>query len=122
MRVFNLLIAVVNFWSPVLSDVTTARNVYSPVFACGGAVTWKCADKDSSSCAKLMDSVAGVAFHPAGRSSVTVVFAAPLVPLVTATPISRVTGLAEIGITASGGETRTENDGTTLISIRLSPL
>ena len=53
-------------------EVTTARSVYSPIFACAGAVTWKRADSDSSSWAKLSGTLAGVAFQPAGSSSATV--------------------------------------------------
>src|SRR5580658_6788858 len=108
---------VVNFSSPVACEVTTARRVYSPIFTWAGGVTWKRADNDSSSCVKLMGALAGVAVHPAGKSSVTLAFAAPLVPFVTATLISRLTGFR--GITARGGVTLTEKAGTTFNSIRL---
>ena len=75
-----------------------------------------------------MGSLAGVAFHPGGKSSVTLARAAPLVPFVTETLTSRTIGFAPAarksgaGITASGGVTLTEKAGTTFSSIRLSPL
>ncbi len=69
---------------------------------------------------------AGVAFQRAGSSSATVASAAPSMPLVTDTWISRsigaAAGAAATGITASDGVMRTENAGTTFSSMRLSPL
>ena len=95
--------------------------MYSPVLTCAGAVIWKRADSDSSSCANAIGTLAGVAFHPAGSSNATDTCAVPLVLLVTETWISRCTAFAT-GNTASGGVILTENSGTTFSSIRLSPV
>ena len=107
------------------ADVTTALSAYSPIFAATGAVTRKRAEIASSSFSNAIGALAGVTFQPAGAVSATVACAAPFVPLVTETKISRSTGFA-VGALASGtiaraGVTRTENAGTTLSSIRLSP-
>jgi len=62
---------------------------------------------------------------PPASSSAALACAAPFVPFVTATWISRSTGFAAppsaTGITASSGVTLTEKAGTTFTSIRLSP-
>jgi hypothetical protein len=116
---------VANRSPPVAEAVTTARSVYSPLLTCGGAETMKRAESDSSSRVKPIVAVGGVAFQPAGNWSATTASAAPFVPLVTATWISRSSGVAAsppaAGTTASAGVTRTENAGTTFSSIRLSP-
>ena len=109
---------------PVPGDVTTARSVYSPVFTCAGAVTWKRAESDSSSCAKLDGHAGGRGLPPGrqfqrhgglrralgaiGHGDVNLALHRPALP-------------AADGITASGGVTRTEKAGTTFSSIRLSP-
>src|SRR6516162_4026414 len=99
--------------------------MYWPTFAAGGAVTSNLADRASSSWVKLRDALTGVAFQPWGRSRATDVSAAPFVPLVTETWISRLPGAdlasPEAGITARPGVTLTENGGTTFNSMRLSP-
>ena len=100
--------------------------MYSPTFACAGALTVKRADSDSSSCVKSIDAFAGVDFHAAASSSATVACAAAFVPFVTVTCTSRSAGfvppVAGAGMTASAGVTFTENAGTTFSSMRLSPL
>src|SRR5580658_784364 len=97
------------------ADVTTARSVYWPAFANGGAVTSNLADSASSSWAKLSGALVGVAFQPAGRSRDTRASAAPFAPLVTETWISRLTGVnaepLEAGITARAGMILAENAG-----------
>src|SRR5450631_329774 len=85
-----------NFSAGTDGEVTTARSVYWPALACAGAVTSNLADRASSSCAKLTGTLAGDTFQPVGRSRVTKASAAPFVPLVTLTWISRLTCVAVV--------------------------
>ena len=75
---------------------------------------------------KLIGAVAGSAVQPAGTSRATIAWAAPFVPLVTETWIWRRTGPAPapvgVGMTAVAVVVLTEKAGTTLSSIRFSPM
>src|SRR5579862_4993061 len=111
--------------APETGDVTTARSVYAPVLICAGARTTNRAERASSSLSNVTGTLAGVAVQPWGKSSATVAVAAAFVSFVTETNTSRSTGFAAgpdaVGNTASAGVTCTENAGTTLSSMRLSP-
>src|SRR5215831_4299408 len=99
---------------------------YSPIFAAPGAVTTNLAESASSSFWKLRDALAGDTFQPTGTLRETDASAAPFVPFVIVTKMSRATGLgvsatapaAAAGTIANSGVTRTEKAGTTFSSMR----
>jgi hypothetical protein len=123
-RILDFLVAV---GEPLVrGEVTTARRVYSPSFHLRRSGDLETADSDSSSCAKLSGTLAGVAFQPAGSSSDDGLRRA-LGSIGHRDVNLALTGFARCaacgaGITASGGVTLTENAGTTFSSIRLSPV
>ena len=108
------------------SPRTSAVIATCPAAAWAGGATVKRVVTASSSRVKATGADAGDAVHPAGVFRLTVAFAAPLPPFTTVTRTSRPRPAppadARSGTTAIFGDTSTANAGTTLSSMRFSPI